>query len=221
MAVFLAVVKAVDASPNNLFLTVRSPGASAIWRFSVSTDPKLCECIFAGVSALLCFRANLLDLSLSTSSCHFLLHSAEGARVDDCGMVVLDIVFRALTIVDHDLILQAVFDVSLVEDSVAFVFLVGEDGFNRSSLPLTDAGRCRNPIGIEIVGYRGEAVTGEGSFVDPFDCNRLLGIDLGFSIRTSAIPKESLVLEYVSFFRALCFAPADVGADVFGFALGN
>lgn len=221
MTVFLAIVKAVDASPYNLFLSIGCPCASAVWRSAFSADQKLCERVLAGVTSLFCFRSYLLDFPLSAPSCHFFLYSAEGSGVDDCRMIVLDIVFRTLTVVDHDLILQAVFDVSLVEDSVAFVFLVGEDGFNRSSLPLTDAGRCRNPIGIEIVGYRGEAVACEESFIDPLDRNCLFGINLRLSVRSSAIPKESLVLEYVSFFRALCFAPADVGADVFGFALGN
>ena len=76
---------------------------------------------------MLGFRANLLDFPLSTSSCHFFLHSAEGARVDDCGMIVLDIVFRALAVVDHDLLWQAVSDVSLVEDGVAYFSLVRID----------------------------------------------------------------------------------------------
>lgn len=62
------------------------------------------KCVFAGIPTLLGLRADLLDLPLSTSSCHFLLHSAEGCGVDDCGMIVLDIVFRALAVVDHDLL---------------------------------------------------------------------------------------------------------------------
>lgn len=141
------------------------------------------------------FRADLLDLSLSAPSCHFLLHSAEGCGVDDCGMIVLDVVFRSLAVVDHDLLGQAVSDVGLVEDGVALVFLVGKNRFYRSSLPFPDAGRSRNPIGVEVIGYRGEAVTGQESFVDPFDYNRLLGINLGFSIRASAISKEAFVME--------------------------
>ena len=168
------------------------------------------------------FRADLLDLSLSAPSCHFLLHSAEGCGVDDCGMIVLDVVFRSLAVVDHDLLGQAVSDVGLVEDGVALVFLVGKNRFYRSSLPFPDAGRSRNPIGVEVIGYRGEAVTGQESFVDPFDYNRLLGINLGFSIRASAISKEAFVMErYVSFFCTLCLTPADVGADVFRLALCN
>ena len=104
MAVFLAIVKAIDAPPYHFLLAIGCPGASAIWRSAFSADQKLCKCVFAGIPTLLGLRADLLDLPLSTSSCHFLLHSAEGAGVDDCGMIVLDIVFRALAVVDHDLL---------------------------------------------------------------------------------------------------------------------
>ena len=104
VAVFLTIVKAVDAPPYHLFLTVGCPGASAIWRSAFSADQKFCKSVFAGVPALLGLRANLLDLSLSAPSCHFLLHSSESAGVDDCWMVVLDVVFRTLTGIDHDLL---------------------------------------------------------------------------------------------------------------------
>lgn len=87
---------------------------------------------------------------------------------------------------------------------------------------MTVAGRRRDSISVKVVCYRGKAVACKKSIVDPFDHDCLFGIDLRLSVRASAIPKESLVLEgYISFFCALRFAPADVGADVLGFALSD
>lgn len=103
---------------------------------------------------MLRFRSDLLDLSLSIPPRHFFLHSAEGSRVDNCGMVVFNVVFRTLPVVYHDLLGQAVSDVSLVENGVALVFLVCEDRCNRSSLPSSDARRRRNPVVVEVVCYR-------------------------------------------------------------------
>ena len=171
---------------------------------------------------MFCFRSDLLDISLSIPPRHFFLHSAEGSRVDNCGMVVFNVVFWTFPVVDHDLLGQAVPDVGLVEDGIALVFFIGEDRCNRSSLPSSNARRRWNPVVVEVVCYRSKAVACKESLVYPLDHNCLFGIDLRFSVRSSAIPKESLVLEgYVSFFCALRFTPADVGADVFGFALGD
>lgn len=122
VAVFLAIVKAVDASPYNLFLSIGCPGASAIWRSAFSADQKLCECVLAGIASLFCFRSDLLDFPLSAPSCHFFLYSAEGSGVDDCRMIVLDLVFRALAIIDHDLLGQAISDVGLAAHPLLCAF---------------------------------------------------------------------------------------------------
>ena len=72
--------------------------------------------------------ADLLDLALACPSCEFLLDSAEHSRRDDCGVIVFHVVFRAFSVVDSDLLGDAVCDVSLVDDRIALVPLVGEDG---------------------------------------------------------------------------------------------
>lgn len=74
---------------------------------------------------------DLLGLGLAGSPCQFLLDSAEGYRIDDGRMVVLHIVFRTFSVIDHHLFGQAVLDVGLVDDGIALVFLVGEDGLDR------------------------------------------------------------------------------------------
>lgn len=79
--------------------------------------------------------SDLLGLGLAGSPCQFLLDSAEGYRIDDGRMVVLYIVFRTFSVIDHHLFRQAVLDVGLVDDGITLVFLVREDGLDRGVLP--------------------------------------------------------------------------------------
>ena len=66
----------------------------------------------------------LLDLALAGAPRQFLLHSAEGAGVNDSGMIVLNIEFRPLAVVRSDLLTEAVGDIGLVDDGIALVFFV-------------------------------------------------------------------------------------------------
>ena len=58
------------------------------------------------------------------------MDSAEHSRRDDCGVIVFYVVFRAFSVVDSDLLGDAVGDVGLVDDRIALVPFVGEDGLN-------------------------------------------------------------------------------------------
>ena len=60
------------------------------------------------------------DLAFAGAPCEFLLNSAEGGRVDDGRVAVFHIVFRAFTVVDSDLFADAVGDVGLIDDGIAF-----------------------------------------------------------------------------------------------------
>ena len=75
------------------------------------------------------------DLAFAGAPCEFLLSSAEGSRVDDGRVAVLYIVFRTFAVVDSDLFADAVGDVGLIDDGIAFVSLVGENGLYRGKLP--------------------------------------------------------------------------------------
>ena len=75
------------------------------------------------------------DLAFAGAPCEFLLNSAEGSRVDDGRVTILYIVFRAFAVVDSDLFADAVGDVGLIDDGIAFVSLVGENGLYRGKLP--------------------------------------------------------------------------------------
>ena len=75
------------------------------------------------------------DLAFAGAPCEFLLNSAEGGRVDNGRVAVFHIVFRAFTVVDSDLFADAVGDVGLIDDGIAFVSLVGENGLYRGKLP--------------------------------------------------------------------------------------
>ena len=56
------------------------------------------------------------------------MDSAEHGRRDDCGVIVFHVVFRAFSVVDSYLLGDAVCDVGLVDDRIALIFFVGEDG---------------------------------------------------------------------------------------------
>ena len=77
------------------------------------------------------FRAFLLDLFLAVSSSDFFLDSAECKGVNDSRMVVLDIVFWVVTVIDHDLFGYAILDVGLVNNGIALILFIGEDGLYR------------------------------------------------------------------------------------------
>ncbi len=76
------------------------------------------------------------DLVFAGAPRELLLNSAEGSRVDDGRVAVFYIVFRAFTVVDSDLFADAVGDVGLIDDGIAFVSLIGENGLYRRKLPL-------------------------------------------------------------------------------------
>ncbi len=118
MAVFLAVVQTVDSPPHDSLMTSCRPCASAVGRSAFFADQQFSQIVFAGIFALLGFRANLLDFAFSVAPRQFLLHSAEGAGVNDGGMIVLDIVFRAFSVVDLDFFAEAIRNVGFVEDSI-------------------------------------------------------------------------------------------------------
>lgn len=76
------------------------------------------------------------DLAFAGAPCELLLNSPEDGGVNNGGMVVLHIVFRAFAVVDSDLFADAVGDVGLIDDGIAFISLIGENGLYRGKLPL-------------------------------------------------------------------------------------
>ena len=134
MTVFLGVFIAVDASPHNFLFAACRPCASAVGGFAFAADEQFCQGVFALLG--LGFSA---DVAFAGAPCKFLLNSAEGSRVDDGRVAVFYIVFRAFTVVDYNLFADAVGDVGLIDDGIAFVSLVGENGLYRGKLPLSFA----------------------------------------------------------------------------------
>lgn len=61
-------------------------------------------------------------------------------------MTILYIVFRAFAVVDSDLFADAVGDVGLIDDGIAFVSLVGENGLYRGKLPFCFSRRLLMPF---------------------------------------------------------------------------
>lgn len=133
MAVFFSVVETVDASPYNLLLSFYCPCASAVWRsafsaFSAfSADEQFGQSILARIFALLCFGADLLDLSFSGAPFQFFLNSAEGAGVDDSRMIILHVVFLSFAVIDLDRFAYAVCDISLIDNCIALILFIREN----------------------------------------------------------------------------------------------
>ena len=60
------------------------------------------------------------DLAFAGAPCEFFLNSAEGSRVDDGRVTILYIVFRAFAVIYSDLLANAVSDVGLIDDGIAY-----------------------------------------------------------------------------------------------------
>ena len=66
----------------------------------------------------------------------FYLYAFPFCGRNNCFVTVFYIVFRAFAVVDSDLFADAVGDVGLIDDGIALVSLVGENGLYRGKLPL-------------------------------------------------------------------------------------
>ena len=127
MAVFFSVVETVDASPYNLLLSFYRPCASAVRRSAFSADEQFGQSILARIFALLCFGADLLDLSFTGAPFQFLLNSAEGSSVDDSRMIILHVVFLSFAVIDLDRFAYTVCDISLIDDCIALILFIREN----------------------------------------------------------------------------------------------
>ena len=102
----------------------------------------------------------MLDLRLAGAPCDFLLDSCEGACVNDCRVVVLNIVFVPFAVVCLNSLADAVGHIGFVYNGIALVFLVREDGAN-GFLPLyTTSGRRRDLFCFEIAFDSVQALAG-------------------------------------------------------------
>lgn len=122
-----SVVETVDASPYNLLLSFYRPCASAVRRSAFSADEQFGQSILARIFALLCFGADLLDLSFTGAPFQFLLNSAEGSGVDDSRMIILHVVFLSFAVIDLDRFADAVCDISLIDDCIALILFIREN----------------------------------------------------------------------------------------------
>ena len=71
------------------------------------------------------------DLAFAGAPCEFLLSPAEGSRVDNGRVAVFHIVFWAFAVVDSDLFADAVGNVGFVDDGIALILFIGENGLYR------------------------------------------------------------------------------------------
>lgn len=71
------------------------------------------------------------DLAFAGAPCEFFLNSAEGSRVDDGRVTILYIVFRAFAVIYSDLLANAVGNIGFVDDGIALILFIGENGLYR------------------------------------------------------------------------------------------
>ena len=71
------------------------------------------------------------DLAFAGAPCEFLLNSAKGSRVDDGRVTILYIVFRAFAVIYSDLLADAVGNIGFVDDGIALILFIGENGLYR------------------------------------------------------------------------------------------
>ena len=127
MAVLFAIVQPADAPPDDLSLPSGRPCAAPIGRAAFAADQQLRQRVFAGILALLCFGADLLDLLLAAPPRQLLLDTREGSGVDDRWMIVFHIKFLPLAAVGLDALGQSVLHIGLAQHRVALVFFVRQD----------------------------------------------------------------------------------------------
>lgn len=71
------------------------------------------------------------DFAFAGAPREFLLSSAEGSRVDDGRVTILYIVFRAFAVIYSDLLANAVGNIGFVDDGIALILFIGENGLYR------------------------------------------------------------------------------------------
>ena len=152
VAVFLPVVQAVDAPPYDFLLTSYRPCTSAVRCSALPAHEQLGKGIFTTVFTLLGGCADLLDLSLSGSSGEFLLHPVKGGGINDRRVVIFYIVLHPLSCVDAFLFADAVDNVSLAQQGIALVFLIGENGLYHAWLPDGSSHRCGDAAFCQLLG---------------------------------------------------------------------
>lgn len=139
--------------------------------------------------------ADLLDLTLACPSCEFLLDSAEHSGRDDCGVIVFHVVFRAFSVVDSDLLGDTVGDVGLVDDRIALISFVGEDGLYGGVCPFVFPAGGFDSFFFKQFDDISEAVATEELFVNKSDHHCFFGDDFGFAVLTSLVSEEILIVE--------------------------
>lgn len=135
MAVFLSVVKAVDTAPHDSLFAAGCPCTSAVGRSAFSADEQFGQRVFSAVFALLGSRADLFDLAFRGSSCQFLLHLGEGIRIDNRRMIVFYIIPRPFSGVDAYLLADVVLGLGFAQQSISFVFFIGQERLDYAGLP--------------------------------------------------------------------------------------
>ena len=110
-------------------------------------------------------------------------------------MIVFYVVFRAFSVVDSDLLGDAVGDVGLVDDRIALISFVGEDGLYGGVCPFVFSAWGFDSFFFKQLDDISEAVATEELLVNKSDHPRFFGDDFGLTVLASSVAEKILIVE--------------------------
>ena len=150
----------------------------------------------------------------------FLLYLVEDFGADDGFVVVLDVILWHFAFVLPCFFREEVDGVALLEERIAFVFLVRENAADRALAPVLATAGCRDAPARELGGDGVEGVAREEEAVDFLDGLSLLAVHDEVSVRAFVVTEETLVGHAdLAVGEAFPLAPGRVFGDAAAFFL--
>ncbi len=151
---------------------------------------------------------------------HLALDQVEGLRCDDRFMVAFHVVLRDFALVDLRLFREVVDCVGFLQQGVALVFLVSEDGLDGTDAPVILAAGCLDAVIGKLLG---DAVVGQALQEEPVDAADgfcLLWVDDELAIRTAVVAEKPVERNrHLAVCESLTLSPGAVLGNAPGFLL--
>ncbi len=151
---------------------------------------------------------------------HLALDQVEGLRCDDRFMVAFHVVLRDFALVDLRLFREVVDCVGFLQQGVALVFLVSEDGLDGTDAPVILAAGCLDAVIGKLLG---DAVVGQALQEEPVDAADgfcLLWVDDELAIRTAVVAEKPVERNrHLAVCESLTLSPGAVLGNATGFLL--
>ena len=216
------VVQAVDATPDGAFQLLLRPDDAAVGGTALAADQEAGQGVLAAVLPKPGRRTLFRAGGHGPPAGSLRLDGVEHLPADDALVVVLDQDLGELPGVLDDLFADAVLDEGLLQEHVAAVFLILQDGLQPGDIPGRLAGDVGHTVRLQPGLEGAEGISGQVAVIDKADSFRLVRHDLRLAVFTLHIAQEPLVLDDgPACFHCLMFSPAHVFADALAFGLGE